>query len=67
MQAGLVFGYVGLVNGLIGRLRSELGGQVRVVATGGRAEVIAPLTQQIDVVDPWLTLEGLRLIAELNT
>jgi len=66
MQAGLVFGYVGLVNGLIGRLRSELGGQVRVVATGGRAEVIAPLTQQIDIVDPWLTLEGLRLIAELN-
>jgi len=47
-------------------VRAELGGQVRVAATGGRAEVIAPLTQHIDIVDPWLTLEGLRLIAELN-
>jgi type III pantothenate kinase len=66
MQAGLVFGYVGLVEGLIGRLRSELGGEVQVIATGGLARVIAPLTDQIDLAEPWLTLEGLRLIAERN-
>ena len=66
MQSGLVFGYVGLTEGLIRRLRGELGGQARVIATGGLAEIIAPLTEQIEVVEPWLTLEGLRLIAERN-
>ena len=66
MQAGLIFGYVGLAEGLITRLRGELGGQARVIATGGLARVIAPLTEQIDVVEPWLTLEGLRLIAQRN-
>ncbi len=66
MQSGLVFGYVGLVEGLIERIRSELGGTAQVVATGGLSEVLAPLSEQITVVDPWLTLEGLRLIAERN-
>jgi type III pantothenate kinase len=66
MQAGLVYGYVGLVEGLIGRLQAELGGQNQVIATGGLARVIAPLTDEIDVVEPWLTLEGLRLIAGRN-
>jgi type III pantothenate kinase len=66
MQSGLVFGYVGLVEGLIGRIRSELGGNAQVVATGGLSRVLAPLTDQITVADPWLTLEGLRLIAERN-
>lgn len=66
MQAGLVFGYVGLTEGLIGRLRAELGGRARVIATGGLARIIAPLTREIEVVEPWLTLEGLRLIAERN-
>ncbi len=67
MQSGLVFGYVGLVEGLIGRIRAELGGEVQVVATGGLSRILAPHTDQINVVDPWLTLEGLRLISERNT
>jgi type III pantothenate kinase len=66
MQSGLIFGYVGLIEGLIRRIRSELGGQATVIATGGLSSVIAPLTQEIDQIDPWLTLDGLRLIAERN-
>jgi len=66
MQSGLVFGYAGLVEGLIRRLRSELASEARVIATGGLSQIFAPLTDQIDVVEPWLTLEGLRLIAERN-
>jgi type III pantothenate kinase len=66
MQSGLVFGYIGLVEGLIGRIRAELGGEAQVIATGGLSSVLAPLTKQIDAVDPWLTLEGLRLISERN-
>lgn len=66
IQSGLVFGYVGLVEALIGRMRQELGGRAQVVATGGLVGVIAPLTDQFTAVEPWLTLEGLRLIAERN-
>ena len=66
MQAGLVLGYVGLVEGMIRRIRTELGGGAEVVATGGLSAVMAPLTQEIGQVDPWLTLEGLRLISDLN-
>jgi type III pantothenate kinase len=66
MQSGLVLGYVGLVEGLIERIQAELGGDARVIATGGLSSVLAPLTKRIDAVDPWLTLEGLRLISERN-
>jgi len=66
MQSGLIFGYVGLVEGLIRRIRTELGGVAQVIATGGLSSVLAPLTSEINVVDPWLTLEGLRLISERN-
>ncbi len=66
MQAGLVFGYVGLVEALIGRMREELEGSAQVAATGGLARVIAPLTNQFTAVELLLTLEGLRLIAERN-
>lgn len=66
MQSGLVFGYVGLVEGLIRRIRKELGDNVQVVATGGLSSVLAPLTMEINAVDPWLTLDGLRLISERN-
>jgi type III pantothenate kinase len=67
MQSGLVLGFAGLVEGLVKRLRSELGGEAKVIATGGLAEVIAPATDVIEVVDLQLTLKGLKLIYELNT
>ena len=66
MQSGLLFGYVSMVEGMVGRFRSELGGDMKVVATGGLAEVVAKETTVIDVIAPWLTLEGLRLIWEMN-
>jgi type III pantothenate kinase len=66
MQAGLLFGYVGLVEGLVARFRAELGPEMKVIATGGLASLVAAETDIIDAVDPWLTLEGLRLIWEMN-
>jgi type III pantothenate kinase len=66
MQSGLVLGYVGLIEGLVERIRAELGGQARVIGTGGLAPVLARETKVIEVVDQMLTLEGLRLIYELN-
>ncbi len=67
MQSGVVLGFAGLVEGLVKRLKSELGDPVTVIATGGLADVIAPATDVIDVVDPQLTLKGLKLIYELNS
>ncbi len=66
MQSGLVLGYVGLIEGLVARLRAELDGQARVIATGGLAPLLAYETKVIEKVEPMLTLEGLRLIYELN-
>jgi type III pantothenate kinase len=66
IQAGLLWGFVAQVDGMVARMRAELGGQAHVVATGGQAEVVAAYTKSIDRVDPMLTLEGLRLIHELN-
>lgn len=66
MQSGLVFGYVGLVKELIERLKVELGGKPKVIATGGMAEMISEWTHVIDIVNPRLTLEGIRIIYELN-
>jgi type III pantothenate kinase len=66
MQSGLVFGYVGLVEGMVRRIRAELGGTAQVIATGGLSSVLSPLTNEIQTIDPWLTLDGLRLIAERN-
>jgi type III pantothenate kinase len=66
MQAGMVFGYVGLIEGLVSRMRAELGPGTRVIGTGGIAELIASETDCIEVVDQRLTLDGLRLIHELN-
>jgi type III pantothenate kinase len=66
MQSGIVFGFIGLVEGLIHRIKSELGGEARVIATGGSSEILAQLTEEIDIIDPDLTLEGLRLIMERN-
>jgi type III pantothenate kinase len=64
MQSGLFWGYVDMVQGLVGRIKQELGGQAVVVATGGLAEIVAPETEGIDHVDPELTLVGLRLVWE---
>lgn len=66
MQSGLVFGYIGLVEGIIARIQQELREKARVVATGGFAELIAKETSVIDVVNADLTLVGLRLIYQMN-
>ena len=66
MQSGLILGYAGLVEGLVRRMHDELGGPCTVVATGGLAEVIAGETGAITVVEPYLTLDGLRMIYEMN-
>jgi len=66
VQSGLIFGYVGLVEGIIARFKQELGGEAKVVVTGGYAELLAPETSMFDYVDPDLTLTGLRLIFEMN-
>ncbi|MEW5827253.1 MAG: type III pantothenate kinase [Chloroflexota bacterium] len=66
MQSGLLFGYVCMVEGMVERFRRELGADMKVIATGGLAEVVARETDAIDVIAPWLTLDGLRIIWELN-
>jgi type III pantothenate kinase len=66
MQAGLFFGYVGLVEGIVQRMRHELGEGAACIATGGLAEIIAPETKVIEAVEPDLTLVGLRLVWERN-
>ena len=66
MQSGLFWGYVDMVEGLVRRMRAELGGNPVVVATGGLAIQVAPETDVIDHVDPELTLRGLRIVWERN-
>ena len=66
MQSGIVFGYVGLVEGLVARFRAEIGQEAKVIATGGIAADLARLIRVIDIVDERLTLTGLRLIHAQN-
>ncbi|OGO01120.1 MAG: pantothenate kinase [Chloroflexi bacterium RBG_13_53_26] len=66
MQSGVIFGYVGLVEGLVARIARELEGKAKVIATGGYADVIARETQVIEEVNRHLTLHGLQLIHDLN-
>ncbi len=66
MQSGIIYGFVGQVEGIINRMHKEIGLKVRVIATGGLASAIARETQTIDIVDDFLTLDGLRIIYELN-
>jgi type III pantothenate kinase len=67
VQSGVIYGYVALVEGIVGRFKEELGEEAKVVATGGWAELVAQETDVIDVVDPNLTLTGLRFIYEMNS
>jgi type III pantothenate kinase len=66
LRSGVIFGYVGLVEGMVGRFKQELGEEAKVVATGGWAELVAQETDVINVVDTNLTLMGLRFIYEMN-
>ena len=63
---GIAFGYVGLVEGIVARMKKELGGQAKVIGTGGYAASIAAETNIIEEVDPDLTLRGLRLVFDMN-
>jgi type III pantothenate kinase len=66
LQSGLVYGFAGQVDGIVERIRAELGDTAKVVATGGLADLIAPHAKTIERVDPDLTLEGLRLVWAQN-
>lgn len=66
LQSGLVYGFAGQVDGIVERIRVELGDHAPVIATGGLAELIAPHSRTIEKVDPLLTLDGLRLVWDRN-
>ncbi|HUQ22766.1 MAG TPA: type III pantothenate kinase [Gaiellaceae bacterium] len=66
LQSGLVYGFAGQVDGIVGRIREELGVEAQTVATGGLAELIAPHARTLDLIDPHLTLDGLRIVWKLN-
>jgi type III pantothenate kinase len=66
IQSGLIFGYVGLVEGIVARFKEELGKDTKIIGTGGLLDLIASETDVIEYRAPWLTLEGMRLIWDLN-
>lgn len=66
IQSGLLFGHAGLVDGIVDRLVAEVGGSPAVVATGGLAPTIVPHCRSVSIIDPNLTLDGLRMIYEMN-
>jgi type III pantothenate kinase len=66
MQSGLIFGWAGLIEGIVNRIQKELGEKATVVATGGYADIIAKETKSIDEVNPNLTLIGIKVIHDMN-
>ena len=66
MQAGILYGYIGQVDGIVDRIKKELGGSPVVIATGGLAGFIVPYCDTVEHIDPHLTLEGLKIIFERN-
>jgi type III pantothenate kinase len=66
LQSGLVYGFAGQVDGIVRRIRAELGAEARAVATGGLADLVTPHSETIERIDPFLTLEGIRTVWELN-
>jgi len=66
IQSGAVFGYSGMVDVMVSKMKEEMGGKAKIVATGGISGWVAEQSESIDLTDPFLTLEGLRLIHEKN-
>jgi type III pantothenate kinase len=62
MRAGIIYGYAGLVDGIVNRMKREMTPMPKVVATGGLADLMMHIAETIDVVRPFLTLEGLKII-----
>ena len=65
IQSGLIFGYAAMVDGMVRRMRAEMGIPIKVLATGGLAPLMADVAETIEAVEPDLTLEGLRLIDQM--
>ena len=66
IRSGVIYGFAGAVDGIVRRLRAEMGPETETIATGGLAEHIVPFTEEIDDTDDLLTLTGLRLLHERN-
>lgn len=66
MRSGVIFGFVGQMDGIITRMKKELGGQAFVVVTGGFGKLMASESELVDVVEPFLTLEGLLILHKMN-
>lgn len=66
IQSGAIYGHAGLVDGIMRRLVAEIGGEVATVATGGLAETVVPHCSSVETIDEFLTLDGLRMIFEMN-
>lgn len=67
LQSGLVYGFAGQVDGIVDAIRRELGVDAPVIGTGGLVDLIAPHSRTIAYVEPFLTLEGLRIVWQLNS